>query len=85
MTKPTLLLVDDERSAREGLERLLRREYEVLCAASGEEALALLQTDRWICSSGPAYAGYGWLRAHGTSAVGYAWIISDYSNSVWRR
>lgn len=44
MTKPTLLLVDDERSAREGLERLLRREYEVLCAASGEEALALLQT-----------------------------------------
>jgi DNA-binding NtrC family response regulator len=44
MAKSTLLIVDDERSAREGLERLLRRDYEVLCAASGEEALSLLKT-----------------------------------------
>ena len=43
MDKATLLIVDDERSAREGLERLLRREYEVVCASSGAEALALLQ------------------------------------------
>jgi len=42
--KSTVLIVDDERSARDTLEALLFREgYELVFAASGHEALTLLQ------------------------------------------
>ena len=44
MRKQTLLVVDDERSAREGLVRLFKRDYHVVAAESGATALALLDT-----------------------------------------
>jgi putative two-component system response regulator len=37
-----IMIVDDEPANLRLLERLFRRDYEVLCAASGEEALAVL-------------------------------------------
>jgi len=52
MSKQTLLVVDDERSAREGLVRLFKREYHVLAAESGATALALLEShevDLMLC------------------------------------
>ncbi|MBN2703911.1 MAG: sigma-54-dependent Fis family transcriptional regulator [Pontiellaceae bacterium] len=42
MSKPTVLIVDDEKSARDGLVRALRRDYNVLAAESGATALAIL-------------------------------------------
>ena len=44
MNKPTVLIVDDEKSARDGLVRALRRDYNVLAAESGSSALELLGT-----------------------------------------
>jgi len=41
-TKPTVLIVDDERNTREGLARALRRKYEVFLAESGQAALDLI-------------------------------------------
>jgi DNA-binding NtrC family response regulator len=40
MTKPRVLIVDDEKSVRESLRMVLKDRYEILVAASGEEALA---------------------------------------------
>ena len=45
MTKPTLLLVDDERSAREGLERLCVESMRYCVPPLERRALALLQTE----------------------------------------
>lgn len=42
----TILAVDDEPANLRMLERLLRRDYRVLSATSGEEALAILNGDR---------------------------------------
>lgn len=44
MSKPVVLIVDDEKSARDGLVRTLRREYRVLAAESGNAALEVLAT-----------------------------------------
>ena len=41
--KPSLLIVDDERNTRDGLERLLKRHYDVHTAESGPQALELLE------------------------------------------
>ena len=41
-TKPFVLVVDDDKNTRDGLQRALRRQYEVLVAESGERALELL-------------------------------------------
>ena len=40
--KPVVLIVDDEKSARDGLVRALRREYNVLAAENGTTALEVL-------------------------------------------
>ncbi|MEI6970762.1 MAG: sigma-54 dependent transcriptional regulator [bacterium] len=42
MKKPVLLIVDDDRNTRVGLEKALRRKYDVILAESGETALTLL-------------------------------------------
>lgn len=42
MTKPTVLIVDDEKSARDGLVRALRREYRVFAAENANAALEIL-------------------------------------------
>jgi DNA-binding NtrC family response regulator len=47
MTKPAVLIVDDEKSARDGLVRALRRDYHVIAAESGSAALEVL-SDRQI-------------------------------------
>ncbi len=39
MSKPSILIVDDEKNTRDGLARALRRNYEVLLAENGEQAL----------------------------------------------
>ena len=41
--KPAILVVDDERSTREGLERALQNRYEVLLAEDGQKAVQLLE------------------------------------------
>lgn len=43
--KPTLLVVDDDKNTRDGLERALMREYDIYVAESGERALDILQTN----------------------------------------
>lgn len=43
MTLPRILFVDDERDNLEALKRLLRKDFELLTAESGEEALTLLR------------------------------------------
>ena len=40
--RPTILIVEDEKNTREGLERALRRNYQTLPADSGERALQVL-------------------------------------------
>lgn len=45
VTKPRLLLVDDERQVLDGLALHLRRNYEVVARTSGEEALATLERE----------------------------------------
>lgn len=44
MNKPILLIVDDEKNAREGLTRGLRRQYQVLTADNGNKALDVLSS-----------------------------------------
>jgi DNA-binding NtrC family response regulator len=41
--RPLVLIVDDDKSTRDGLERALRRTYNVMTAESGERALGLLE------------------------------------------
>ena len=41
--KPCVLIVDDDRNTRDGLQRALRRGYDVLVAESGDRALQVLQ------------------------------------------
>lgn len=41
-SKPTVLIVEDEKNTREGLDRALRRHYQTLLADSGERALKML-------------------------------------------
>lgn len=46
MTEPTILVVDDERNIRRTLEMILSAEgYRVVCAASGQEALAVMKSE----------------------------------------
>lgn len=42
MKKPVILIVDDEKNAREGLARALQKNYEVLLADNGQRALEML-------------------------------------------
>ncbi|TFH15745.1 MAG: sigma-54-dependent Fis family transcriptional regulator [Lentisphaerales bacterium] len=42
MKNPTLLIVDDDRSTREGLENAMKRKYEIYAAESAERALEIL-------------------------------------------
>ena len=42
MSKPIILIVDDERSAREGMNLLFKKEYNVFSAESGTAALSIL-------------------------------------------
>jgi DNA-binding NtrC family response regulator len=42
MGKPVILIVDDEKSARDGLVRALRRDYHVLAAENGTAAMEVL-------------------------------------------
>jgi DNA-binding NtrC family response regulator len=44
MSKPVLLIVDDEKSARDGLVRALRRDYRVFAAENGTSALEVLSS-----------------------------------------
>ncbi len=41
--KPVILIVEDEKNTREGLERALRRSYDILLADGGKHALDLLR------------------------------------------
>ena len=41
--KPTILVVDDDKNTRDGLERALRRRYDVVLAEHGERALTILE------------------------------------------
>lgn len=43
MTKPLILIVDDESFYTEVLDNLLREDYDILIATSGEQALNLVQ------------------------------------------
>ena len=45
MSKPTILIVDDERSARDGMALLFKDDYNVLSAESGSTALKLLDVN----------------------------------------
>ena len=40
--KPSVLIVDDDKSTRDGLERALRSDYQVFLAESGDSALGIL-------------------------------------------
>ena len=40
--KPVILIVDDDKNTRDGLQRALRRHYDVITAESGESALEAL-------------------------------------------
>jgi DNA-binding NtrC family response regulator len=44
MNKPTVLVADDERGTREGLQRALQDRYDVLVAEDGARALSLLES-----------------------------------------
>jgi two-component system response regulator AtoC len=44
--KPVVLVVDDERGTRQGLERALQDRYEVLLAEDGQKALEILESRR---------------------------------------
>lgn len=45
MSKPTVLIVDDEKNTREGLSRALRKSYNVLLAEHGREALEIMDRE----------------------------------------
>ena len=42
-TRPTVLVVDDDKNTRDGLSRALRHAYEVVVVESGERALSVIQ------------------------------------------
>ncbi len=44
--KPVILVVDDEKNTRDGLQRALQRHYQVLVAESAESALAALDSSK---------------------------------------
>jgi two-component system response regulator AtoC len=46
MAKPVVLIVDDEKSARDGLVRALRRDYRVFAAENGTSALDVLASQQ---------------------------------------
>ncbi len=46
MSNPTILIVDDEKSARDGLVRALRRDYRVYVAENGRSALTVLAAQK---------------------------------------
>ena len=46
MAKPSVLIVDDEKSARDGLVRALRRDYHVLAAENAKSALETLSSQQ---------------------------------------
>ena len=46
MNKPVVLIVDDEKSARDGLVRALRRDYRVFAAENGTSALEVLASQQ---------------------------------------
>jgi two-component system response regulator AtoC len=46
MSKPVVLIVDDEKNAREGIARALQRGYSTLLAENGQRALEILQTEK---------------------------------------
>ncbi len=50
--RPTLLFVDDEKRVLTSMRALFRREYEVLVANSGAEALTMLDTSAVVTVSG---------------------------------
>lgn len=45
MSKPVVLIVDDEKNTREGLSRALRKNYSVLLAEHGREALEIMDRE----------------------------------------
>ncbi len=45
MSKPTVLIVDDEKNTREGLSRALRKTYNVLLAEHGRQALEIMDRE----------------------------------------
>ena len=46
--KPVILIVDDDKNTRDGLQRALQRHYTVLMAESADAALAILAADRQV-------------------------------------
>ena len=46
MNKPTILIVDDERSARHGMRMLLERDYNVISAENSALALEQLENNQ---------------------------------------
>ncbi len=44
--KPHILIVDDEENIRSALRRILRRDYQLSFAESGDQALEILKTER---------------------------------------
>ncbi|MDD3605457.1 MAG: response regulator, partial [Kiritimatiellae bacterium] len=45
MNLPTVLIVDDEKNTREGLSRALRKNYRVLLAEHGHQALEIMDRE----------------------------------------
>ncbi len=45
MQKPTILILEDERSTREGLEKALANKYKTIVAETGDRALEILQKE----------------------------------------
>ena len=43
--KPNILVVDDEKHTRDGLELALEDEFEVFCASSAKQAIAALDQE----------------------------------------
>ena len=46
MDKPTILIVDDERSARHGMRMLLERDYRIISAENSSSALEKLESNK---------------------------------------
>lgn len=44
--RPTVLIVEDEKNTREGLQRALRKNYQTILAGNGERALHLIKTNK---------------------------------------
>ena len=63
MKKPVILIVDDEKNAREGLARALQKTYEVVLADNGQRALEILDAD----AHQHRVERIGWLRQDSSS------------------